>query len=276
MLAEERKLRIREILAAQRTVTVTSLMQALDVTTATIRRDLAILESEGVLIRSHGGAISRAASTDLQLSYEALQRSNRTEKQAIALEAEKLIQEGDTVFLEGSTTVFELACLLVNRMRLTVVTNSPPILDKLQQSPNIIVMSTGGELQKDTAYLSGAWTQQALSQIRVDKAILGISALDSEYGVSTTRPALAEIKKFLVRCARTRIALADHTKFGRQDFVHVGPLTDYDIIITDAAVPEEQVQACRKKGVQIMIAGTKAARVSENKNTKTNKKEKNS
>lgn len=276
MLAEERKLRIREILAVQRTVTVTGLTQALGVTTATVRRDLAALELEGTLIRSHGGATSRSASTDLQLSYDALQRTNRAEKQAIALEAERLIQEGDTVFLEGSTTVYELACLLVHRTRLTVVTNSPPILEKLQQSSGLIVMSTGGELQKDTAYLSGAWAQQALSQIRVDKAIFGVSALDLSYGVSTTRPGLAEVKKLLVRCAKTRIALADHSKFGRQDFVYVGPVTDYDIIVTDTKTSQSQIAEFREQGIRVLVAGATVSKVVDHKRTQTNKLPKNS
>jgi DeoR family transcriptional regulator, fructose operon transcriptional repressor len=255
MLADERKHRIREILAVQRTVTVSALTQIMGVTTATVRRDLAALELEGILIRSHGGATSRSASTDLQLPYEALQRTNRAEKQMIALEAERLIQEGDTVFLEGSTTVFELACLLTNRSHLTVVTNSPPILEKLQRSAGVTVMSTGGELQKDTAYLTGVWAQQALSQIRVDKAIFGVSAIDSSYGVSTTRPGLAEIKKLLVRCAKKRIALADHTKFGQQDFVYVGPVTDYDIIVTDAKTSPSHIAKLREQGVEVVIAG---------------------
>lgn len=254
MLAEERRIRIREMLGAQRTVTVADLTSTFEVTTATIRRDLAELEDEGVLVRSHGGAVSRAASTDFQLPYEALRKSNTTEKNLIALEADRLIQDGDTVFLEGSTTVFELACLLSKRPRLTVVTNSPPILDKLQRSPGITVMSTGGELQKDTAYLSGVWALSSLSEIRVDKAVLGVSAIDLEYGISTTRPALAEVKKMLVKTAKTRIALVDHTKFGRQDFVHVGPTTDYQVIVTDSGTPLKCITELREKGIEVIVA----------------------
>jgi DeoR family fructose operon transcriptional repressor len=114
-------------------------------------------------------------------------------------------------------------------------------------------MSTGGELQKDTAYLSGVWTLRALSEIRVDKAILGVSAIDLEYGISTTRPALAEVKKMLVKAAKSRIALADHTKFGRQDFVYVGPISDYQIIVTDAGTPQEIVTELKEKGLEVII-----------------------
>lgn len=254
MLAEERRMRIREMLAAQRTVTVSGLMNAFHVTTATIRRDLAELENEGVLVRSHGGAVSRTASTDFQLPYEALRKSNTTEKEAIALEADRLIQDGDTVFLEGSTTVYELACVLSKRSHLTVVTNSPPILNKLQGSSGISVMSTGGELQKDTAYLSGAWALRSLAEIRVDKAILGVSAIDLEYGISTTRPALAEVKRALVKAAKTRIALVDHSKFGKQDFVHVGPISDYQVIVTESGTPPKMIAELKNLGIEVLIA----------------------
>jgi DeoR family fructose operon transcriptional repressor len=128
MLAEERRFRIREMLSEQRTITASELCASLGVTAATIRRDLASLEHEGVLVRSHGGAVSQMSSTKFQPSYETLARSNSEEKKAIARAAEDLILDGDTVFLEGSTTVYELAARLQNRSRLTVVTNSPTIV----------------------------------------------------------------------------------------------------------------------------------------------------
>src|ERR1700740_2050184 len=216
MLAEERRFQIREILVAQRTVSASDLCERLKVTAATIRRDLAALEQEGVLVRSHGGAVSRMSSTNFQPTYDALLRSESEEKRQIARAAEELILEGDTVFLEGSTTVLELARRLIHRHRLTVVTNSPSIVCELQRSPGITVLCTGGDLQKDTFYLSGEWAHRALSGIRLDKAVLGVSAIDLEYGLSTANHAEARIKKMLTRAAKIRIALADHAKFGKQ------------------------------------------------------------
>jgi DeoR family transcriptional regulator, fructose operon transcriptional repressor len=182
MLAEERRFQIREVLATERTVAASDLCDRLKVTAATIRRDLAVLEQEGVLVRSHGGAVSRMSSTNFQPSYGALLRSRSEEKRQIARAAECLVLDGDTVFLEGSTTVFELARHLIHRHRLTVVTNSPTIVCELQRSPGVTVLCTGGDLQKDTFYLSGEWAQRALSEIRLDKAILGISAIDPTTG----------------------------------------------------------------------------------------------
>jgi DeoR/GlpR family transcriptional regulator of sugar metabolism len=254
MLAEERRFRIREMLAIDRTVNASDLTQTLGVTAATVRRDLAALEKEGVLVRSHGGAVSRAPSTNFQPSYETLGRVNKEEKFAIALEAERMILDGDTLFLEGSTTVYELARRLQHRKHLTVVTNSPLILCQLQRCPGINLMCTGGDLQRDVFYLSGLWAQRSISEIRVDKAILGVSAIDPAYGVSTANSAEAQIKKMLLKVARVRIALADHSKFGKQAFAYVGPVTDFQTLITDSGTDAKHVEALRENGVEVIVA----------------------
>jgi DeoR family fructose operon transcriptional repressor len=257
LLAEERRFRIREILSRQRTVMASELIRALGVTAATVRRDLAVLQKEGVLVRSHGGAVSRTSSTSFQPSYDALGRINRAEKQAIAWEAERLILDGEAIFLEGSTTVYELARRLLHR-RLTVITNSPPIIELFQRSQHVSVISTGGELQKDVFYLSGVWAQTALSEIRVDKAVLGVSAIDPAYGVSTASPAEAQIKKMILRAARVSIALADHSKFGNQGFAYVCPITDIDILVTDSATDPKYLNPLRESGLQLIVADGQA------------------
>jgi DeoR/GlpR family transcriptional regulator of sugar metabolism len=270
MLAEERRFRIREILTAQRTVSASDLCDRLSVTSATIRRDLATLEREGVLVRSHGGAVSRMSSTNFQPTYDALLTSQSEEKRQIARAAEQLVLDGDTIFLEGSTTVFELARRLVHRHRLTVVTNSPTIVCELQRSTGVTVMCTGGDLHKDTFYLSGEWAQRALSEIRLDKAILGVSAIDPKYGVSTAHHAEAQITRMVSKAAKTKIALADHTKFGRQRFAFVGPVTDIDILITDSGTDSEYIEQLRETGLQVIVA--EAARTKTTIHARSNKK----
>jgi DeoR/GlpR family transcriptional regulator of sugar metabolism len=266
MLAEERRFQIREILTAQRTVTAAHLCDRLNVTAATIRRDLAALEQEGVLVRSHGGAVSRMSSTNFQPTYDALLRSESEEKRQIARAAEQFVLDGDTIFLEGSTTVFELARRLIHR-RLTVVTNSPTIVCELQRSPGVSIMCTGGDLQKDTFYLSGEWAQRALSEIRLDKAFLGVSAIDPQYGVSTAHHAEAQITRMVSKAAKTRIALVDHTKFGRQRFAFVGPVTDIDILVTDAGTDPRYIQELRDAGLQVIVAESPGFSTKGNKQT---------
>jgi DeoR family transcriptional regulator, fructose operon transcriptional repressor len=254
LLAEERRFRISEILSRERTVTAAELIRILGVTAATIRRDLAVLEKEGVLVRSHGGAVSRSTSANSQPPYESPGSSHQAEKQGIAREAERLILDGETIFLEGSTTVYELARRLLHRNRLTVITNSPPIEGLLQRSQHVSVISTGGELQKDISYLSGVWAQRALSEIRVDKAVLGVSAIDPSYGISTASQAEAQIKKMILKAAKVSIALADHSKFGAQGFAYVGPTTDIDILVTDSSTDPQYLWPLRDAGVELILA----------------------
>jgi DeoR/GlpR family transcriptional regulator of sugar metabolism len=259
MLAQERRFRIREMLEAQRTVTAAELTRTLGVTPATIRRDLAALEAEGILVRSHGGAVSRTSSTSYQPAYQSLLRTNELEKQTIARAAEPLILEGDTVFLEGSTTVYELAKLLRGRQRLTVVTNSPPIVSVFQHSAGVSVISTGGDLQKDQMYLSGVWTSRAIDEIRVDKAVIGVTALDLAYGMSAATHAEAAVKKGLLKAARQSIALADHSKFGHQCFAFVAPITDVHLMVTDSGIDSTVAAELKKLGIQLIVAERKGS-----------------
>ncbi|MGD0226442.1 MAG: DeoR/GlpR family DNA-binding transcription regulator [Terriglobia bacterium] len=262
MLAAERRFRIRETLSRERTVSASELAQMLGVTGATVRRDLAALEEEGLLVRSHGGAVSRVASTAYQGSYDYLLGMNKAEKDAIAREAAKLILDGDTIFLEGSTTVLELARCLRRRSRLNVVTNSPSIVLQFQHSPGVSVTSTGGELMKEILYFAGTWTRRALGEVRVDRAILGVTAIDPAYGLSTANHPEAEIKQLLIKAARQRIGLADHTKFGRQSFAFVGPATDLDILVTDAGVDQAYVERLQEQGLKIIIANIQSPNTS--------------
>jgi DeoR/GlpR family transcriptional regulator of sugar metabolism len=116
------------------------------------------------------------------------------------------------------------------------------------------VLCTGGDLQKDTFYFSGEWAQRALSEIRLDKAVLGVSAIDISYGVSTANHAEAQIKRMITRAAKTRIALADHTKFGTQSFAYVGPVSDIDVLVTDSATDPKYLKALREAGVEVIVA----------------------
>jgi DeoR/GlpR family transcriptional regulator of sugar metabolism len=270
MLAEERRFRIRELLSLQRTVTASELCEILRVTPATVRRDLAWLEREGVLLRSHGGAVSRLSTAASPFFSDGAAQSNHAEEEAIAREAERLILDGETVFLEASTTVYEVARRLGHRNRLTVVTNSPPIMCQLQRSPNIAVISTGGDLLKSAAYLSGAWAQHALSEIHVDKAILGATAIDPGYGISAKTQDEAQIKRMILQSARVSIAVVDHSKFGRQEFAFVCPAGDLDILVTDSGAEAKHLGMLREAGLELIVADVRAV-ASEGSRSETGK-----
>jgi DeoR family transcriptional regulator, fructose operon transcriptional repressor len=241
-------------------VSASELTDVLGVTAATVRRDLSYLERKGLLVRSHGGAVSKTTATNFQPSYDTLGQTNREEKRAIAAEAAKMIFDGDTIFLEGSTTVSEVAPILQHRNRLTVVTNSPTIVCQLQRYPEVSVMCTGGDLQRDVFYLSGVWAQRSINEIRVDKAFIGVSAIDPGYGLSTASHAEAAVKQCIIKTAKMRIALVDHSKFVKQGFAYVGPVSELTTLITDAATSPDHLRILKESGVQVVIAGKNISR----------------
>ena len=106
----------------------------------------------------------------------------------------------------------------------------------------------------------------------MDKAILGVSAIDPQYGVSTASHDEAQIKKMIIKAAKTRIALADNSKFGRQSFAYVGPTSDINVLVTDARTDPRYIRELRDGGVQVTVAGTAAAAPKETSRTKSNKK----
>jgi DeoR/GlpR family transcriptional regulator of sugar metabolism len=135
----------------------------------------------------------------------------------------------------------------------------------------VTVLCTGGDLQKGTFYFTGEWAQRALSEIRLDKAILGVSAIDLSYGISTANHAEAQIKKMITRAAKTRIALADHTKFGTQSFAYVGPIADIDVLVTDSATDPNYIKGLREAGVEVVVAELQETRKTPHKRTRSNK-----
>jgi DeoR/GlpR family transcriptional regulator of sugar metabolism len=123
----------------------------------------------------------------------------------------------------------------------------------LQRWAGVNVVCTGGDLQRDQFYLSGLWAQRALAEIRVDKAVLGMTAIDFRYGHSCASQAEAQVKKMLVKSGKQRIGMADHTKFGKQAFVFVGPVTDFSTIITDSKTDPDQIAGLRDAGVEVIV-----------------------
>ncbi|GFP36218.1 DeoR family transcriptional regulator, fructose operon transcriptional repressor, partial [Candidatus Hakubella thermalkaliphila] len=143
MLAPERQKKIVQLLREAGTVYVSDLSQRFDVSEETIRRDLDRLEREGVAHRIHGGAIS-FEHTRIEPSYRAKLHLNTEQKQTIAAEAAKMVEEGDTVILDMSTTTVFLAKELRRKRDITVVTNFPLVINEFADASNVTVVSTGG------------------------------------------------------------------------------------------------------------------------------------
>ncbi len=248
----ERKDQILDLITRKGRIAVDELIEKFKVSGATIRRDLEFLEHQGLITRAHGGAMSKSR-VSLEPNFLEEKEKFLEEKKRIGQEAAKLIEEGEVIFLEASTTVLELARNLKDKRNLTVVTNSLDIAGELEESRGIDLILIGGNLKRRTHALIGPLTETTLSQMRLDKAFVGISALDISYGMTMATMEEARTRKDIVKASNKLIVLCDHSKFGKQNFAYVCPLESIDILITDKGIPDEMRKEIERRGVEVRM-----------------------
>lgn len=179
----ERQQKILTFLSNQKRISVTEICEMFAVSEATARRDLEVLTDQKHLQRVHGGAISlKQAPPELPILQREAEQAE--EKRHIALAAANLVKDGDIVFLGSGTTVLEVARVLKNRKSLTIITNSLPVLNILSGLLEITLIALGGMLRDSELSFIGHITEQSLAEIRVDKVIMGVHAIDLENGLT--------------------------------------------------------------------------------------------
>ncbi len=250
--AVERKDQILGLIQQKGRVTVDELVKNFGVSGATIRRDLEFLEYQGLITRAHGGAVSKSR-VSLEPDYFEEKQKFLEEKRKIGKEASKLVEEGEVIFLETSTTVLEIAKNIKNKNNLTVVTNSLDIVRELYQAKGIDLIMTGGNLRRRIHALMGPLAEVTLSQMRIDKAFMGVSALDIDYGMTTATMEEAQTRKKIIEASNKIIAVTDHSKFGKQNFIFVIPIEKIDVIITDKGISSQIKKGMEKKGIEVRV-----------------------
>jgi len=249
-LAPRRIERLRQILRMDHVVGVEELSCQLKVSSATVRRDLAQLESLGEVRRVHGGAVGVESRLEEPLFDDKTSIAAR-EKQRIAQAALKFIKPNDTIFLDGGSTVLELARLVRDRSNLTVVTNSlRAAIELAAQGPRLILI--GGEFRRLSQTLVGPLTRLTLDEVHVDKAFMGTIGLTLEEGLTTTDPGEAYTKELVMQHARQVFLLADHSKVGKVSFACAGQLGRVQVLITDKQVDRKFASRLRKNGVEVV------------------------
>jgi DeoR family fructose operon transcriptional repressor len=254
MLVGERRRRIVEVLASNRRVQVDELAARFAVSESTIRRDLQLLSERGVLERTHGGALQPSR---FEPSFGQKETESRLEKMAIAREAARLVQQGQTVFLDAGTTTLELARLLPSRLDITVATNSVPIAAELADRVRLIL--TGGTVKESTLALTGPMAERSIEQMHVDIAFVGMNGVSAAAGYTTPTLEEAATKAKMIAAARMAVVLADGTKFGVVTFARVADLDEVDLVITDDRAPAAEVELLRGAGVEVALARVAAA-----------------
>lgn len=239
-------------------VSVDRLAHRLNVSSATIRRDLTNLERKGLLRRSHGGAVPiepalyepfRHVST-----FSEQEQQRTTEKRRIGLAAAELVLDGETIAFSAGTTTTQVARSVRHRRGITVITNAVNIAMELSHREDIKVFVTGGSLSGSWFALVGAMAQQHASEMFVDKAFIGVDGIHSEYGLTTNYPEQAAIHRTLMQQARQRIVVADHRKIGIAATAVIWQPRNIDIIITDKKASDEAIAPFEALGTKVIRA----------------------
>jgi DeoR/GlpR family transcriptional regulator of sugar metabolism len=240
---------ILEALRDRSPVQVGELANALECSEMTVRRDLDLLERSGGLRRVHGGAASVFLSAEeTPYGIRALESSDA--KAAIGLAAAKLLTDGETVILDGGTTVMEVARALRGR-RLTAMPLALRPVFELQESPGIKLLLPGGEVRPGEQSLTGSLTELSISQLRFDTYVLGPCGIDTKAGITTHFLAETAVKRAAARSSQRVIAIADSSKLRRVAFSHVCDLDEIDIVLTDAGADQQSVAELRAMGVDV-------------------------
>jgi DeoR family fructose operon transcriptional repressor len=251
MLAAERKLRIVEFVMQKQVATVSALAKEFQVHEATIRRDLAEIEQEGLLRRTHGGVILDKGA-NVEPSFTERVGDQLEQKQRIGKLAASLIEDGDHVILDSGTTTMHIAKNLVHRSNITVVTNDINIAAELRDSPDITVIVTGGTLYNSSFMLNGMYTDQVLKSLHVQKAFIGTPAIHPKSGLTHPESELVPAKQGMIRAAQEIIVVADHTKIGKVSLHTVAPIGVVHTFITGVEASEVQIKSFEEAGVKLI------------------------
>ena len=252
-LQVERYLYIYNLLKQKNTVLISKLSRTLHVSTNTIRRDLSNLEKQGLLKRTHGGAI--LADSYLQSQpYEIRSHEGMTEKEKIGRLAASLVRDGSTVIIDAGTTTKQLALYLKSAGNLTVLTNSLEIAEILSENANIIVILSGGILQVSSRHLIGMPAEQFFNQVHVDQLFTSANAISVEQGLLSSNLHIVPIKQKMLEAAREVILIADSSKFDKTGIGRIAPLTAAHKLITDSGIEPQTVSAISALGIEVIIA----------------------
>ena len=237
MLKRERLHKIIEMVNTQGIITVNEIINKLDVSDMTIRRDLDELDKAGKIVRIHGGAQSISYSINQELSHSEKQELQMEEKRKIVQLASTYINDGDTIFLGPGTTIELLSHFLVNK-HIRIVTNNYPAFEILKQSDSVNLILTGGDFRKNTGALVGTITNTNLKRINFTKAFISANGIHNE-SICTYNIEEGEAQEIALNNSRTKYLLLDNKKLNKDDFYVFYNLHDIDHLITDGNINKD-------------------------------------
>jgi DeoR/GlpR family transcriptional regulator of sugar metabolism len=241
---------IRQEIAQNGEVFIRNLSKQFKVSEMTIRRDLDLLESQGEVIRTHGGAASAKRFT-FEFTFRSEHQKNLEQKQSIAKKALDFIQDGQTIILDTGTTTLEIARQLPGQRSVKVITVSLPIVSQLQFARDIEVILLGGFLRDGAPDLHGPLTEQNLEMFKADVAFLGAGGIDEDGSIYTDDLRVLNLDRKMVEVSSQVVVVADSTKFRRDAMCKVMGPDAYHVLITDGDADSKLVKKLIRKGIQV-------------------------
>lgn len=250
LLAVERKMRIIEYVRQNRTATISALAKEFNVHEATIRRDLAEIEQNGILKRTHGGVVMEQWTHD-EPSFMERTTLNLDQKMRIGKMAASLVEDGESIILDSGTTTLHIARNLIHHTDITVVTNDMNVAAELRDASRIKVILTGGELYPSSYFLNGMFTDHALRSLHVEKSFMGTTALHPQYGLMHPDAQVVPAKQEMIQAAGEIIVVADDSKIGKLSLHSVAPNSSIHTLVTGKEASEYDLQPFRDIGITI-------------------------
>ena len=251
MLLDARRSRLLELVRVRRFASLPELVDELAVSESTVRRDLDFLEEQGTARRIHGGVLYTGDAPKLP-HFDARGPHEWSEKRAIAQKAVELIGDSQTVLLDGGSTTYEVARLLVGRP-LHVLTNSLPVANLFASDPNSDLLFIGGNICPRSGVARGPYANAMLERVHVRTTILSVAAINGE-GCFNNDLLLVETEQAMMRAADAVIVVADSTKLGRSSLAHLCPLNAVQHLVVDAGISEAWRAKIAAAGVNLVVA----------------------
>ena len=251
MLKEERQQRILELVRREGKALASELSERLVVSEDTIRRDLRDLAEMGLLQRVHGGALLASPGT---APHRVRDKEHIQSKEAIARATLQLLRAGQVIIMDGGTSILQVARQMPRDLRVTIITNSVPVAQTLNEHEKVEVILLGGKLYKDAQVTVGVETVEALRTFQADLCLLGVCSLHPEVGVSVLNLEEVYVKRAMIARSAEVVALVTSEKLATAAPYVVGPLRDITHVVTESTVPDDVLEPYRAQGITLIRA----------------------
>ena len=252
MIPELRKEVILNMLNENGVLVTQEIMKMCDVSEITIRRDLTELEAQGLLIRTHGGAVKSKA-TEMLFTYALKINQNRQKKETICQLATQYIEEEDVIFIDCGTTLSLITKFITRFNRLTVITTSLPVISELIKYPHLRLSLIGGEIDTERQAIYGSVAENNIGMYHANKAFIGADGISLKKGLSSYDEKEGFITLKMIENSDEVFLLCDSSKIEKNSFVNFAPITGIHHLITDDLISPVHLKMYKDNGLDVIL-----------------------